>query len=200
MKKVYLILLVLLSIINVKAYENKYFEINIPSDFEKEETTENVYKWSNKNKYISIVIVDNITSQNISKLNDKDIQKEKESMLKTYNSTLNNYKTEATIDNMKKEIINDKTVLLYDIFIPTKDNIGFDTYQKGLTSTTNNYIITLIYSSDIEIDNDYFNNLVRTFKIYDKEKNNTPIIVFTILFTISIVGAIIYYFKRKKHE
>ena len=52
MKKIFIILLLVLSITNIKAYENDYFKIDIPDDFKEEQIEDNVYKWTKDNKYI----------------------------------------------------------------------------------------------------------------------------------------------------
>ena len=62
---------------------------------------------------------------------------------------------------MKKEHINNKSVLIYDMYFPTTNSTGYDMYQKGLTLTTKNYVYTLIYSSDKEIELKLIMNLLR---------------------------------------
>ena len=56
MKKLFIILLLILSITNIKAYENDYFKIDIPNDYKEEQIENNVYKWTKDNKYIAITI------------------------------------------------------------------------------------------------------------------------------------------------
>ena len=195
MKKIFIVLLLIISFSNIYAYENDYFEINIPDEYKIDNSKDDVYKWNYNNNYIAITINKNDKSNNISSYNDDDLEKEKNIMLEAYNDNLGLYNINATIENMTKEDINGNYSLLYDMYFPTSNSTGRDMYQKGMTITTKNYIFTLIYSSDKEIDDTYFSNLIKTFKIKDKSQINFAIIrtlsisliVFSIIFAITIV-------------
>ncbi len=167
MKKLFIFIMILLSINIVYAYENEYFDINIPNNYILETNSTNVYKWSKDNNYISVT-VNNNKSNNISSYSKSDIDRELNIMKESYNDGLKEYNITVTIDNMKKEHINNKSVLIYDMYFPTTNSTGYDMYQKGLTITTKNYVYTLIYSSDKEIDEDYFSNLINTFEVHDE--------------------------------
>ena len=195
LKKIFIVLLLIISFSNIYAYENDYFEINIPDEYKIDNSKDDVYKWNYNNNYIAITINKNDKSNNISSYNDDDLEKEKNIMLEAYNDNLGLYNINATIENMTKEDINGNYSLLYDMYFPTSNSTGRDMYQKGMTITTKNYIFTLIYSSDKEIDDTYFSNLIKTFKIKDKSQINFAIIrtlsisliVFSIIFAITIV-------------
>ena len=50
MKKIITVLLILLSIVNVKAYENKIIKIDIDDNYKLETKKENALRWTNENK------------------------------------------------------------------------------------------------------------------------------------------------------
>lgn len=201
MKKLFIFIMILLSINIVYAYENEYFDINIPNNYILETNSTNVYKWSKDSNYISVT-VNNNKSNNISSYSKSDIDRELNIMKESYNDGLKEYNITVTIDNMKKEHINNKSVLIYDMYFPTTNSTGYDMYQKGLTLTTKNYVYTLIYSSDKEIDEDYFSNLINTFEVHDEAQIDYELakVLITILFgllmfLVSIV--LIYKYKLK---
>ena len=101
--------------------------------------------------------------------------------------------------NIKKTKLNDYNVLSYNIYWPTKETTGYDTYQIGNIITTNKYITTIVYSSDNDIsyNNDY-HNIINTLKIKDSiiKANTIPyIIIIVIIITFILV---IIYFKNKQ--
>ena len=201
MKKLFIFIMILLSINIVYAYENEYFDINIPNNYILETNSTNVYKWSKDSNYISVT-VNNNKSNNISSYSKSDIDRELNIMKESYNDGLKEYNITVTINNMKKEHINNKSVLIYDMYFPTTNSTGYDMYQKGLTLTTKNYVYTLIYSSDKEIDEDYFSNLINTFEVHDEAQIDYELakvliaILFGLLmFLVSIV--LIYKYKLK---
>ena len=53
MKKLFIFIMILLSINIVYAYENEYFDINIPNNYILETNSTNVYKWSKDSNNIS---------------------------------------------------------------------------------------------------------------------------------------------------
>ena len=69
----------------------------------------------------------------------------------SFNNALTEYDLKIEVSNIKKENINDLTALSYDVLWPTKESIGYDTYQKGYSFTTNKYVIMFTYSSNKEI-------------------------------------------------
>lgn len=174
MKKILLCLLLLIFVINVHADEIKYFDIDIPDTYTKEETKENVYKWVSKdNNHENIVITvekNNGQKNNISKYSDKDVEQYKEYIQAAYNKALEEYNLKIDIRNMKKTKVNNVDALVYDIVWPTKDSIGYDTYQKGITWTTEKYIYMYLWSSDKKIDttDETYKNVLKSFKMNDE--------------------------------
>ena len=60
MKKILLVLLLIITSIKpIYAYENEYFSIDIPENYKLTMNENNIYKWENKDKYISITVADN---------------------------------------------------------------------------------------------------------------------------------------------
>lgn len=174
MKKILFSIFLLVFVINVNADEIKYFDINIPDTYTMEETKENVYKWvSNDNKYENIVITiekNDGQKNNISRYTDKNIEQYKEYIQAAYNKALEEYNLKIDVKSIKKEKVNNVDALVYDIVWPTKDSIGYDTYQKGITWTTKNYIYMYLWSSDKEIDtnNDNYKKILKSFKMNDE--------------------------------
>ena len=198
MKKIFLVLL-LFSIIKVYAYENNYFEINIPENYTLTNETVNSYKWEKDKNYIAI----SYTSYNnlsIKNFNDEDIQKQKENIENRINEELSNYDIKANITSIKKDNKDDLYYLEYELYLPSKKVLGFDTYQKGRMYSKNSSLFTLILNSDKEIINDEYNNLVDSFIIKDflsvsTFKSHLILIVF-----IGIIAGIIGYFISLKNK
>ena len=121
-------------------------------------------------------------------------------MLETYNDYLRQYSINATVENMTKEDINSNYCLLYDIYFPTTNSTGYDMYQKGLTITTENYIFTLVYGSDKEIDEAYFTNLIKTFVIKDDKQINyvaVKALLISLFVLVMLLVGTIYLYKYK---
>ncbi len=202
MKKIFIILLLILSITNIKAYENDYFKIDIPDDFKEEQTEDNVYKWTKDNKYIAITISNNNTLKyDIATYTNEDIEKQKEYLKNNLNSNLEEYKVNVDVTNIEKVNLNDKTILRYNLYYPTKDATGYDIYQIGNVFTTNNYIITIIYSSDNEINEDEY-SFINNFVIKDDNVINIDRrkYIYYIVAIGVILGVIGYIVSLKKHK
>lgn len=213
MKKILIILLVILSTININATSNDIFSIDIPENFieEKIEDESNVYKWENKNNDVFhniIITVDKNNSENkynIEYFDSEDIKNYSKYIEESINNELKEFNIKVSVSDMKKEIINNKTTLTYNTSWPTKNDLGYDTYQKGYIYTTNNYIITLTYTSNEEIKNDdeTLNNLINSFKISDNDieesflDNKTNRVIITAII-LGIVGAFISILIPKK--
>lgn len=213
MKKILIILLVVLSTININATSNDIFSIDIPENFieEKIEDESNVYKWENKNNDVFhniIITVDKNNSENkynIEYFDSEDIKNYSKYIEESINNELKEFNIKVSVSDMKKETINNKTTLTYNTSWPTKNDLGYDTYQKGYIYTTNNYIITLTYTSNEEIKNDdeTLNNLINSFKISDNDieesflDNKTNRVIITAII-LGIVGAFISILIPKK--
>src|SRR5574344_1857531 len=148
MKKLFITLILLLCFVNVKAYENDYFKIDIPDGFKEAETESGVYKWQLTNKNDDLIIT-------VSK-NNGDTKED----ISTY--------TKAKLTK-----VNDYDAIEYDTKWPTKESFGYDIYQKGYIFTTNNYIIGYTYTSDKELsDNEYLKKTVKSFQWLDSKVEN----------------------------
>ena len=189
----------------VYAYENKYFNIDIPENYKLTENTEYMYKWDNNHKYVAITINSNLKTQFIIKdFSEEDLIKRKEYIEEGLNKGLEKYNIKATVSNMKKYITEDNSYLEYDIYYPTKEHTGYDTYQKSRMYATKNYIMTLTYSSDKNLDEDTeYKTLLDSFKIIDTElviKDSYKKLIYIIVIVGTVLGLIggIMSFKKRK--
>lgn len=199
MKIIFIILIFILNINNIKAYENNYFSIDIPQDYILETEEDHSYKWIRENNYIAITISNNKElNYNISTYTKTDIENQRKYIENNINSKLEDFNIKVSVNNIKKIKLNNKDVLNYSIYWPTLDSTGYNTYQIGNVFTTNNYITTIVYSSDKEIndDSEYY-NIINSVNIKDNNiKNNNiySILIFIIMLVLIIVG----YIRRHK--
>ena len=215
-KKLLIAVLTLISVCNVKAVENDVFKIDIPDNFveDKVEEKNNIYKWENKDNNIfhNIVITidknDAENKYNVKHFNNEDIANYTKYIEESTNNELKEYDIKVKVSNMKKEVINKNDALSYDTLWPTIDKLGYNTYQKGFIYTTNNYIITLTYTSNQEIKNDdeTFTSIKNSFQIKHESikqesfldsKTNRIILTAVIL---GLIGVIISLIIPKKHN
>ena len=205
MKKFILFTLLFSICISVKAYENRYFKLDLKDDFKQTVNKTNVYKWEKGNDYIAITISDNTTLQyNVETFTDEDLNNQKVYLEDGINKGLEKYNLKAEVSNLVK-VKNDKsTYLEYDVYYPSKKTTGYDTYQKGRMYTTAKYITTVIYNSDKEIteENKNYKSIMDSFIIIDKEintgvSNSSKIIISIITFGL-FIGLIISLIKNKK--
>ncbi len=189
MKKIFTILLLFIGMINITALENEYFKIEIPNEYKEEINEENLYKWTKEDNYITITISNNTKRYDILRYTDNDMKKYKEYIETSINKQLEEYNIKVTVNNVKKEKINNRNCIVYDTIWPTKESTGYDTYQRGYTYTTNKYIIMLTYSSNKELtNNEELTNIINSFNVLDDEivyNSNTKIIM-TIIFAVII--------------
>lgn len=203
MKKFLLITLCLfISITTIKAYENEIFKIDINEDYKLEESEkENNYKWTKDNKYISISISDNSElNYNLTKFTEDDLLKQKLYLENTINESLSKYNIKTEVKNIA--LSEDKSTLSFDIFIPSKDAIGYDIYQKGNMYTRTNYILTIIYNSDEEIKDDY-TTLINSLVIFDDPITEPSPMINYYLFAglaVVILSIILLVVIKKKHK
>lgn len=205
MKKILVLLFLLIcSISKINAYENEYFNIDIPDDFKLIQSDNNIYKWSKDNDYIAVTINNNESNYNIKKYSETDINNFKTHLQDSFNTQLKDYNIIVDVNNINKIELNDTSVLSYNIYWPTKDIIKYDMYQKGLTYTTKNYIISIIYNSENEIndDNIIYTNIKNNFSIKDeyfKETilNNNHSFNYLIPISIIIILGIVYLYIKK---
>ena len=205
MKKFVLFTLLFSFCISVKAYENRYFKVDIKDDFKQTINQTNMYKWEKGNDYIAITISDNThLKYNVETFSDEDLKDQKAYLEEGINKGLEKYNIKTEVSNLTK-VKNDKsTYLEYDVFYPSKKTTGYDTYQKGRMYTTSNYITTVIYNSDKEItlENKDYKNIIDSFEIIDKEISseisNTGKIIISIFVIGTIIGVIISFITNKK--
>ncbi len=210
MKKILLFIFVSLFAININATDYKYFNINIPDDFELKEQKDNIYEWvlkeNNHNTLVITIAGNDGNKNNISKYTDENIQKYKEYIQNEYDKALKEYNLKIEINNLKKEKVNDMDALVYDITWPTKDSIGYNTYQKGITFTTSKYVYVYVWTQDtpIDVNNETYKNILNSLKLNDeviKDKGllNTERKRIIFVGTIAgIIGYIISALKRRK--
>jgi hypothetical protein len=202
MKKFFIIFLLLfLNILNVNAYENEYFKIDIPESYKLEKEDEYTYKWVNNNKYISITISDNLSlNYDIKSYSDEDISNQKTYIEENINKGLQAYNIKVNVTDIKKIVLdNDTYALNYKIYWPSKEKLGYDIYQVGNVISSEKYITTVIYSSDNEIDYDEYNSIIDSFVIKDKlkRKSKGSIIVILLCLICAFLG-VFNAIKRQK--
>lgn len=204
MKKLFTILILFIGMLNVSALENEYFKVNIPDTYKEEINEKKLYKWTKDNNYITITIDDNTNKYDILRYTDDDMKKYEKHIENSINEQLKEYNIKVDVRNVKKDKINNRNCIVYDTVWPTKESTGYDTYQKGYTFTTNNYIIMLTYSSDTELtDNEELNNIIDSFTILDSEIVYSTESKYKIMIILAVIAGIIGYivsaiFKKRK--
>ena len=199
MKKIFTLLLLIICFTSVKAYENQLFKITIPEGYTNE-TKDNIYKWTKDKEYISITISDNTSNYNIREYTDEDLKRQKTYLESIYSNRLQDYNMTTDVSEVERSTVNDYSILVYNVYWPSKDLTGYNIYQKGAVYTTQNYIYTILISNDSEITDDEFYGLLKTFELKDEEfpyrSKLTPII----LIGGTILGVIGYFVDKKKKE
>lgn len=204
MKKLFTILILFIGMLNVSALENEYFKVNIPDTYKEEINEKKLYKWTKDNNYITITIDDNTNKYDILRYTDDDMKKYEKHIENSINEQLKEYNIKVDVRNVKKDKINNRNCIVYDTVWPTKESTGYDTYQKGYTFTTNNYIIMLTYSSDTELtNNEELNNIIDSFTILDSEIVYSTESKYKIMIILAVIAGIIGYivsaiFKKRK--
>lgn len=204
MKKIFTILLLFIGMININALENEYFKIEIPDNYKEEINEKSLYKWTKDDNYITITISNNTQRYDILRYTEDDMKKYEEYIESSINKQLEEYNIKVTVNNVKKEKINNRNCIVYDTVWPTKESTGYDTYQRGYTYTTDKYIIMLTYSSNKELtNNEELTNIINSFKVLDNEivYNSNTKIVMTVIFAV-IVGLLGFILSVifKKHK
>lgn len=204
MKKIFTILLLFIGMININALENEYFKIEIPDGYKEEINEKSLYKWTKDDNYITITISNNTQRYDILRYTEDDMKKYEEYIESSINKQLEEYNIKVTVNNVKKEKINNRNCIVYDTVWPTKESTGYDTYQRGYTYTTDKYIIMLTYSSNKELtNNEELTNIINSFKVLDNEivYNSNTKIVMTVIFAV-IVGLLGFILSVifKKHK
>ncbi len=196
MKKIILIFLMLIISINVKAYENDIFKVDIDKSYKLELETTNAYRWTKDNNYIAISVNDNKKLKyNIEAYTKEDIENQEKYFEDGINKGISKYNIKADVTNIEKLNNNNAYYLEYDVYYPSKTAIGYDMYQKGRMFTTNKYIINIIYSSDKKLENsDDYKNVLNSLTILDNKTNDSNWFIYTFIaigVIAGIIGAII---------
>ena len=195
MKKIILLFSLLMIYTNVYAYENKYFKIDIQETYKLEKEKNNNYKWTNNKDYISISINKNKNKNDIKKYTQKDIFDHKKYLLSNYKKSLND---DIEITNIQISNKNNIYYIEYYLTINTKKTTGSDTYQYGRIYASDNYIYTLLMSSNKEIkDVSVFN----TFNYKDSYPKKLNIKEYLFLLAILLLVILLLdYLISKKHK
>lgn len=202
MKKILLaLLLIIVNIKNVYAYENEYFSIDIPENYKLTLNENNVYKWEYNDRYISITVGDNTENKyNVGTYTEKDIEEQKEYIETNINKSLESYNITVDVTNIEKIKINDMYALNYTIFWPTKDLTEHDSFQIGNVISSEKYMTTIIYNCNDEIDYEEYNKIINSFQINDyiTKPINGNYITFTLIILIATFLAIFNSIRRHK--
>lgn len=201
MKKLFIFLILFFSTINVKAYENEYFLIDIPNGYKESLLEDTVYKWEKDNSYIAITLGLNVASKyNIKNFTEEDIENQKEYLENNISQGLEEYNINVSVPRIEKINEEDNYYLEYDIYYPSNKLYGYDTYQRGRMYTTKNYIVTIIYSGDKEINEiEEYSTMINSLKIKDDSiKSINYRIYFIIMIILGVTLGIIGYIKDNK--
>lgn len=201
MKKIILFIVLMFNFYYVSAYENDYFNINIPDDYKLVTSDNNIYKWEKDNEYILITISDNINKYNVKNYTDEDIQNQKIYIEDKINNSLTEYETKVSVTDINKTQINDMYSLNYTIYWPSKNDTGYDIYQFGNVISTDNYIYTIVYNTNNENIDEEFDSILKSFVPNDEVsiQNNQDFLRFIVIF-IALVFFVIHFTKKYRKK
>ena len=200
MKKILLVIILSLITSEIITYNNDYFTISFPKYLSETKEENNNYIWSNDSEYLSVTISDNIEHYNISKLTQKELDKQKEYIINTYKEKLNDYNTEVTLDNMYLNKENTLTYLEYDLHLISTKDIGHDIYQKCRMYTTDNYVYSVLYSNEIPLTLQNI-KVLDSFKVKDNYLKNINYVLYIVLLIVSLILVfIVNYLIQKRRQ
>ena len=192
MKKIFFLLIYFLFILNVEAYSNDLFQIDIPEEY-KIENNKAIYKWNKDDSYIAITVDDNTKLQyNVSSYTDEDINNYKSHLETSISEGLKNYNVSVNVRDVFKETINDVDSLTYNLSFNSKE---INQYQKGNVFTTENYIITFVISSNKEINEEEYSSILNSLTIHDEKIRFkfTTIDMIALIFLIFVLSKKLYF-------
>lgn len=192
MKKIFFLLIYFLFMLNVEAYSNDLFQIDIPEEY-KIENNKAIYKWNKDDSYIAITVDDNTKLQyNVSSYTDEDINNYKSHLETSISEGLKNYNVSVNVRDVFKETINDVDSLTYNLSFNSKE---INQYQKGNVFTTENYIITFVISSNKEINEEEYSSILNSLTIHDEKIRFkfTTIDMIALIFLIFILSKKLYF-------
>lgn len=204
MKKLFILFALLFNIVNIKAYENKYFDIDIPQEYKITVEEDNLYKWKKDNKYISIGVSNNENGYTVKNYTEEDINNQKKYIEEKINANLDKYDTKVEVTDMKKIVLgNNLYSLSYTIYWPTQDHTGYDIYQFGNVISTDNYMYTIVYNSNTKDIDEEFNTILNSFNPIDSTKNqskenNYLYLIIVSIFVFAFIKIIIKIVNKKK--
>lgn len=197
MKKLLLIPFLLLSVSEVKAYENEYFKIDLPENYKEDIMENGTYKWidssstNNDNIVITVTKNDENNQYDIKNYTEDNINEYEKYLEDEINKELTEYNLKVDVQNVKKDTINDYQTITYDVIWPTKESTGYDIHQKGYAFTSENYIYVYTFSSDTDTANNKdLQSTISSFKILDKSIEKESILSNKLLFSI-LIGCIV---------
>lgn len=206
MKKIFLLMLFFFGINNVYAYETNYFSIDIPEEYHIVTDINGIYKWENKDKYISITVSNNTNNYSVKNYTQNDLDNQKKYIEDKINNNLNEYDTKVTVTKINKSILKDNLYSLsYTIYWPTKEHTGYDIYQYGNVISTDKYMYTIVYNTDNDILDDEYKLILNSFTPVDivNELDNDNFRIFMVIivaFILAIIRLIIKYKKKSKKK
>lgn len=192
MKKIFFLLIYFLFMLNVEAYSNDLFQIDIPEEY-KIENNKAIYKWNKDDSYIAITVDDNTKLQyNVSSYTDEDINNYKSHLETSISEGLKNYNVSVNVRDVFKETINDVDSLTYNLSFNSKE---INQYQKGNVFTTENYIITFVISSNKEINEEEYSSILNSLTIHDEKIRFkfTTIDMIALIFLIFVLSKKLYF-------
>lgn len=192
MKKIFFLLIYFLFMLNVEAYSNDLFQIDIPEEY-KIENNKAIYKWNKDDSYIAITVDDNTKLQyNVSSYTDEDINNYKSHLETSISEGLKNYNVSVNVRDVFKETINDVDSLTYNLSFNSKE---VNQYQKGNVFTTENYIITFVISSNKEINEEEYSSILNSLTIHDEKIRFkfTTIDMIALIFLIFVLSKKLYF-------
>lgn len=192
MKKIFFLLIYFLFMLNVEAYSNDLFQIDIPEEY-KIENNKAIYKWNKDDSYIAITVDDNTKLQyNVSSYTDEDINNYKSHLETSISEGLKNYNVSVNVRDVFKEKINDVDSLTYNLSFNSKE---VNQYQKGNVFTTENYIITFVISSNKEINEEEYSSILNSLTIHDEKIRFkfTTIDMIALIFLIFVLSKKLYF-------
>ena len=204
MKKLFILFALLFNIVNIKAYENKYFDIDIPQEYKITVEEDNLYKWEKDNKYISIGVSNNENGYTVKNYTEEDINNQKKYIEEKINANLDKYDTKVEVTDMKKIVLgNNHYSLSYTIYWPTQDHTGYDIYQFGNVISTDNYMYTILYNSNTKDIDEEFNTILNSFNPIDSthnqsKENNYLYLIIVSIFVFAFIKIIIKIVNKKK--
>lgn len=192
MKKIFFLLIYFLFMLNVEAYSNDLFQIDIPEEY-KIENNKAIYKWNKDDSYIAITVDDNTKLQyNVSSYTDEDINNYKSHLETSISEGLKNYNVSVNVRDVFKETINGVDSLTYNLSFNSKE---VNQYQKGNVFTTENYIITFVISSNKEINEEEYSSILNSLTIHDEKIRFkfTTIDMIALIFLIFVLSKKLYF-------